>query len=120
MFVLKEEILEKIKQASEKGIVFLYEDCEESYFAIILDKSAYCNKKIEIWNSESAINSMPELAIVTKEEFEEVKKLYHTFEFSNRIIDVSNSSNYPSLFNYVNQGILTEEELVEALLYKLE
>lgn len=43
---------------------------------------------------------------------EEILSLYKTYEFSDRMTLVQEkSTSYPSLYNYVNAGIFTREEL---------
>lgn len=42
--------------------------------------------------------------------------LYHTYDFSDKVISLENSPCYGSLFNYVKTGIMTEEEMLDALL----
>ena len=50
-------------------------------------------------------------------EFAAIQKLYHTYEFSDHIHFVALNDQYGSLFNYVKTGLLTEEEMIEALLH---
>lgn len=41
---------------------------------------------------------------------------YYLYEFSDKYRLISDSPIYPNLFNYLKTGLLTEEELLEALL----
>ena len=54
--------------------------------------------------------------VVTDPEIELYCKLYFTYEFSDRFTVITGSGQYPSLFNYLSTGILTEEEILEAIL----
>lgn len=49
-------------------------------------------------------------------EMEQLKELYFMYEFSDRLLMVSVETQFGSLLNYFNTGILTEEQAVEALL----
>lgn len=51
-----------------------------------------------------------------KENIESILKLYYLYEFSNRIQVISDSACFGSLLEYVDMGILTMEEAVDALL----
>ena len=53
---------------------------------------------------------------VSHEEAQELYKLYLTYEFSNRFEICSDNMRYGTIFNYVDTGIMTEEEAVNALL----
>lgn len=47
---------------------------------------------------------------------ETIKKLYNCYEFSNKIIFISNCKNFGDMTNYISTGILTIEEFTTALL----
>jgi hypothetical protein len=44
---------------------------------------------------------------------------YYLYEFTDKIIVISDDSFCPGIKNYVSNGILTEEELINSLLYKV-
>lgn len=50
---------------------------------------------------------------------EEFKMLYSMYEFTDKLILLSDNTCYPTLMNYVKQGILTIDEFIEAIIYKL-
>lgn len=50
-------------------------------------------------------------------EYEEPALVYSTYEFSDRFKVIKSSSRYGSLMNFVDSGLLTEEEAFEAILY---
>lgn len=54
--------------------------------------------------------------IVSKEVFEQLELLYHTYEFADNFIYLEYDSTFPMLFNYVQTGILTLEEAWQAVL----
>lgn len=49
---------------------------------------------------------------------ERIAELYNLYEFSDEILMINSTPLYPSLFNYVKTGILTEEEMIQALFNK--
>ena len=46
------------------------------------------------------------------------KNLYYLYEYTDDINVIVDTSQYPSLLNYVKTGLLTEDEMLEALRYK--
>lgn len=53
----------------------------------------------------------------SQEEMSEFLKLYLIYEFSDKIILLSDTTQYPSISNYIFTGLLTEELCCEALIY---
>ncbi|MDO4204093.1 MAG: hypothetical protein Q4D07_06340 [Selenomonadaceae bacterium] len=43
--------------------------------------------------------------------------MYYLYEYTDDIQFITRTSTYPTLFNYVDTGILTEEELAAAILH---
>lgn len=48
--------------------------------------------------------------------FKAIKKLYNCYEFSNKIMYISNCQNFGEMTNYISTGLLTIEEFTSALL----
>ncbi|HBA49320.1 MAG TPA: hypothetical protein DCZ91_16310 [Lachnospiraceae bacterium] len=53
---------------------------------------------------------------ISEREAREILEIYYLYEFSNRIAVVDREQAFGSLWDYVATGLLTEEELVEAIL----
>lgn len=53
---------------------------------------------------------------VTEDEMSAALKLYHLYEFSNRILVISSSTCTGSLLNYASTGVLTVKEALDAFL----
>ena len=49
---------------------------------------------------------------------EEFKGFYYLYEYSDNINVITDNPQYPTLLNYVKTGLLTEDEMLEALLHK--
>lgn len=54
---------------------------------------------------------------ISEEEYNCLRSIYDTYEYSNRVVMVSLRQSCGSLFNYVNNSILTKEEFFEAILH---
>lgn len=52
---------------------------------------------------------------ITKEQQTELLQTYHMYEFSDRFRIVSRDDQFGSIWNYVDAGVLTEQEALEAL-----
>ena len=71
----------------------------------ILNVSIFHNIKSDIYS------------FVSEEDIETFLSKYYLFEFSDRLIVISNHVQYGSLLNYLNTGLFTKKEIIEALLY---
>ena len=54
---------------------------------------------------------------IPKEEVEINKGLYYLYEYTGDICVLEDNPLYPGLLNYVKTGLLTKEELIDALEY---
>ena len=78
-------------------------------------------EKIVVADASLAKKLMPlqteKVKVVSTQEGQaaEILDLYRTYEFSDRVIFISNDSNYGTLYNYVRAGIITEREFIEAI-----
>lgn len=52
---------------------------------------------------------------VSEKEMNMLLKLYRLYEASDKLFLLSDSKNYGSIWNYVNSGLISEEEMLEAL-----
>lgn len=74
-------------------------------------------KILVLWHFEDAVFTNVDYRQITKEELQTLKQLYCMYEFSDRFQVISWESQYGSLFNLVDTGILTMEEAFQALLH---
>lgn len=56
--------------------------------------------------------------ILDKDDLKNIEKYYYLYEYSDDITVITDNPQYPNMINYVKTGILTEEEMIQALLYK--
>lgn len=56
--------------------------------------------------------------ILDKDDLKNIEKYYYLYEYSDDITVITDNPQYPNMFNYVKTGILTEEEMLQALLYR--
>lgn len=119
------------KQASGKNMIIseLEDEIEKGYRIIFYDLdnedilNLLCNavntknlSDIEIWCQKADRKNPPSyLRIVTENEMSEILDIYHLYEFSDKLVVLSDNPIYPSILNYIHQGLLTENEVVEAL-----
>ncbi|WP_029199518.1 hypothetical protein [Oribacterium sp. NK2B42] len=74
---------------------------------------------VEIWQSiEEKPNS--ELSkFISREIVNKAIYIYRMYDFSDKVFVISDSDQYGTMFNYVKTGILTKQEMIDALLYKI-
>lgn len=77
------------------------------------------NNKIEIWHSIKGTELDKHILYIELSEMNSIIKSYFLYDFSNKVFVISNSIQYGTLLNYVETGIMTRQEMVKSLLYKL-
>lgn len=53
---------------------------------------------------------------VSEKEMKDLLEIYRTYEFSDKLTLLADSKNYGTMWNYVDSGILTPNDVFEALL----
>ena len=60
------------------------------------------------------------LKYISESQMNELLNIIYLYDFSDKVIVISDSSQYGGLLNYVKTGLLTKRELIDALLYKIK
>ena len=93
-----------------------YEFRTDLILAIMEKCSQNAECRVKIWTEKNNAETDNSCKVLTKDEFLEVKNFYYTYEFTNKMIYISDGCEYGGLNNFFNQGILSIEEIVLALL----
>ena len=89
----------------------------ESRYIKMLEEDAGDAGKVIVLLPISPTKDMPfDFITIDEIQCEELLKLYHTYEFSDRFQVIMENSCYGGLYNYVKTGILTPKEAEEAAL----
>ncbi|MCI8822512.1 MAG: hypothetical protein HFI15_08360 [Lachnospiraceae bacterium] len=94
--------------------VFLISSDVQWFEAVFAESEALRDFGGRIWiysGSETAYPASVSCGRISPKEEEEIRKLYHTYEFSDRFYVISRSRIHGTLFDYMDQGILSAEEL---------
>lgn len=67
-------------------------------------------------NAQAFRQSKKKILVLPAEKYTDLISLYHTYEFSDRFRVVGRSSQYGGLFNYIDNGLLTEAEAFALIL----
>lgn len=115
------DIIRKLEERIKKGerlIMFDHEDVEllRLIMACLKNGSHY---GIEIWTCSGEADIPDGVERILRKDMDEILETYHLYDFSDRIMVVSDCEQYGSLFNYVKAGILTKQEMADALLYNI-
>lgn len=113
--------LARLKQGiKDKKNILIINTLDDEIINIILSKlDNHALDNIEIWHKFSHIAGDEHLVCVPEDEMTDVIGLYGLYEFSDKVSVISESTQYGSLYNYVKIGLLTKEEMVDALLYEI-
>ena len=75
-------------------------------------------EKVEVWHCLDSIVDDKRLVHLSSEAMRDTLEIFHMYDFSDRVNVIEDSTQYASMLNYVRTGILSQGEMVEALLYK--
>ncbi len=103
------------------GKKILLFNCSDIRLLMIIDTWIRENKTIDIVVGQSIEETLTDgrVKFVPKKTMSDIMSIYRMYDFSDKISVISEPDQYGSLFNYVKTGILTEKEMVDALLYKI-
>ncbi|MBQ8413425.1 MAG: hypothetical protein IJX12_07470 [Lachnospiraceae bacterium] len=101
--------IEKWLEKYERVIVF---DCCNSFGEEVL-----CDKTLALVKEKGMEDRILIVKISSSEELERLFDIYNMYEFSSRFMLITRKSQYPSIFNYLYQGLLMEEEFIQILLH---
>ena len=73
---------------------------------------------VEVWHCMQECKEIY-ARYISAEDMSEIMQMYRLYDFSDKVIALTDSVQYGTLLNYVSTGTLTKEEVAEALLYKL-
>lgn len=121
VIVNKSEALNRLETMINNGIKVLLVDYPDAEIVVLL-LTALKNRNltmVQIWNYVEEVPKDKQLIYIPQKDMNEVLEMYRMYEFSDKVTVISDTSQYGSLFNYIKTGILTKEEMVDALLYKL-
>lgn len=112
------EMYEKIRCGKQ---IIIYNLADSKLLDKLLKLLILKTGTVEIWSSVKcrADGDLDLLHVTSIDGLEEVIRMYKTYEFTDKIIMVSDDNNYPCIYNYVKQKLITEEEMIEAILSKI-
>lgn len=121
VIVDKPDILCLLEQFINEGnrVIFL-EYHQEDLLKLLcegLERRGLSN--VEIWHHIESFTGSGYARYIRAEQMEKVLEIYRMYDFSDKISVFSQSLQYGSLCNYVKNGLLTSEEMVDAVLYKI-
>lgn len=120
------KIIYQIKKYIEDGVTIVAVDCDAFKMSFINKLILYIQRQKAEQNFMVLIYGHTKQApllkdesyvkLLTREEYYSIQRIFEMYEFSDHISMLYNSNLYPVLFNYIKIGIMTEEEVFEALL----
>ena len=115
---MKTTIQSQLEDALNKGKrVFVYDHADIALLTMLCDELEKADAdNAEVWHGIDGMQDREHLRRLTQEQMQEVMQLYRLYDFSDKVVVISDSGQYGTLFNYVACGILTETEMVAALL----
>lgn len=110
------EMYEKIRCGKQ---IIIYNLADTELLDKLLKLLILKTETVEIWSSVKSCVNGDLLHVTSRDGLKDVIRMYKTYEFTDKIIIVSDDNNYPCIYNYVKQKVITEEEMIEAILSKI-
>ena len=107
---LKDILTEKMELNRKVIIASDFSRIEEAL--AILDM----HKDIKVLSVDNRCGQHENAKVITRDEERELLDLYHMYEFSDKFLVLENSSQYGSVFDYVEDGIISFDEAVRSLI----
>ena len=122
ILISNSEQLCKLKIKIDSGTRIILVDCFDSEIISLLLSSIKKNRltDIEVWHCADYMPDKLELVCLSNENMFELLGKYRMYDFSDKILVISDTDQYGCLLNYVKTGFLTKQEMVDALLYNLK
>lgn len=115
------EIISILKNDLDYYDKILFFKTRELFFEFCQSKVvSTTNLKVLVLSLEQTLPRVGNITFrqISEEEVRQLKELYYMYQFSDKFLFISNeSTNYASLFHFVNTGVLSKEEVFEALLH---
>lgn len=114
------ELLKEIEQMlNDYTVIVCNGICDESFLKTVIEVIEKKGLMVKIVSAYDIVSDKPAINIVSREYVATITKMYCMYHFTDKIYMLSDALEYPSMGNYVHQGILSQNELIEALLYKI-
>lgn len=101
----------------QKKRIILYDYYDDELLKMLLKYIEDNMYEIEVWTSDKIKNRNSYCGFLNNDA-ENVMEIYDLYEFTDSAVILSDEGYFPSLVNYVSNGIITKEEMVELLLYR--
>ncbi len=88
---------------------------EYSLILFLYDKELEVSFREKIF-SDALNDSHRKIKIISCDELEEIDTLFYLYEFSDKVKMIGRNIQYGNLFNLVDEGIITEEDVIESFL----
>ena len=116
---MNRKIICEINKTLNTKVLVIIDHVKNDYLEeIFSDLQSRKSDSIEVWHSDVHFPSSEMVRFVSREELDEVLELYRLYDFSDKIIILSDTEQYATLFNYIRNRIITPKEFVEVLLLK--
>ncbi len=114
------DITSELEEELKAKTIILFDCGKRDYLDLLIREVNSRNlANVEVWHDFDGISDSDKIKKKSSEQICEILKLYRLYDFSDRLFVISENPQYGNLFNYVKNGVLSSEELVEAWLTNL-
>lgn len=116
--VSRSEIVCELEQKINEGKkIFLLNQHDAKLLGLLCEGLKEHNMQdAEVWHCMDEAPEYSQAQRISRKEMDEVREMYLMYDFSDRISVISDTTQYGSLFNYLENGVITTEDMMESLL----
>lgn len=116
---MNRKILYEINKIVSSKVLVVIDHVETGYMEpFFCDSRLMKHDDIEVWHNNELFPNNEIIRFVSREELDAALDLYRLYDFSDKVIVLSDTELYGTLFNYIKTQIITPNELTEMLLLK--
>ncbi|MBR3516858.1 MAG: hypothetical protein IKO10_11140 [Lachnospiraceae bacterium] len=116
---MNRKILYEINKIVRSKVLVVIDQVEPGYMEnFFCDLWLMRHDDIEVWHNNELFPNNEIVRFVSREELDAALDLYRLYDFSDKVIVMSDTELYGTLFNYIKTQIITPKELAEILLLK--
>ncbi len=121
-FGKESQIIHRLEKRINAGIrVFIMDTSDHELTVLLCRKLKKQNiHDVEIWQCFEKECEDSHLIYISEKEMDDILGLYRLYDFSDRLYVITDPTQYGSMYNFVITGLLTKDEMADALLYKLQ
>lgn len=114
----RKKTIDLIESVLKNQRIIVYNLNDGLLLQLVLSRKTF-DQDYVIWTNLNIVFDKSLVVVLNDEGMDIVMEYHYLYDFSDKVVFMTETSCYGDLFNYVASGILTKQEMVDALLYNI-